>query len=88
MVDLKTVKVGQKLYCAQINECCEGWESTSFHKTKITAIEEDHSGIVIKLDNGVGNVYLNKDSTHQYHNFTFFKTKREILNYISSNILI
>lgn len=88
MVDLKTVKVGQTLYCSQINECCEGWESTSFHKTKVTVIEEHKSGSVIQFDNGVSQVYLNKDGRLDYHNHAFFKTKKEILDYISSNILI
>ena len=56
MVDLKTVKVGQKLYCSQINECCEGWESTSFHKTEVTAIKENKTGNVIEFNNNVSPV--------------------------------
>ncbi len=88
MVDLKTVKVGQKLYCSQINECCEGWESTSFHKTEVTAIKENKTGNVIEFNNDVSPVYLNNDGKDTYGTHLFFKTKEEILDYISSNILI
>ena len=88
MVDLKTVEVGQTLYCSQVNECCEGWDSTSFHKTEVVSINKSNTGSVIEFSNDVSSVYINHEGKDIYDGHLFFETKQEILDYISSEILI
>lgn len=87
MVDLKTLEVGQTLYCSQVNECCEGWSSTSFHKTEVVSIEKSNHHITINFNNDVSSVYLDNKGKDYYGIHLFFKTKEEILDYISSEIL-
>lgn len=87
MVDLKTLEVGQTLYCSQVNECCEGWSSTSFHKTEVVSIKNFNNYTVIEFSNDVSSVYLDDEGKDSYGFHLFFETKEEILDYISSEIL-
>lgn len=87
MVDLKTLEVGQTLYCSQVNQCCEGWDSTSFHKTEVVSIKNSGNSTVIEFSNDVSPVFLNNKGKDSYGIHLFFETKEEILDYISSEIL-
>lgn len=88
MINLNTLSTGQTLYCSQINECCEGWTSTSFHKTKVVSVERNANGSTIKFNNDVSPLYIDNNGRDIYNTHIFFKTKKEILDYISSQILI
>lgn len=88
MVDLKTLEVGQTLYCSQVNECCEGWSSTSFHKTEVVSIKNSNNSTVIEFSNNVSSLYINNEGKDIYGSHLIFETKQEILDYISSEILI
>lgn len=85
--DLRTLKVGQTVYRTQQNECSEGWSEESYHKSEVKNIIKSNDGFFIVFDDG-RRINASKDGKDIYRSYqTLFKTKGDIMKYISSEIL-
>lgn len=85
-MDLSKLKVGMTVYRVYEMECSEGWDTETVFKDEVRSITESKTGNTISFKKGSA-VYLNEKGKNQYHNDTIFKTKKEILNYVSSEML-
>jgi hypothetical protein len=87
-MELNKLKVGSSVYRAVQNECSEGWCAESYCKDTVMAIEETSIGKTIKFKKE-SDIDLNDKGEDTYASYNkCYKTKKELLDYISEEVLI